>query len=125
MLSKSFTSACALAACLAASFSASLPAAAQEGMTVVRDADTGKLRPATSSELRAMQDTAVQPRTVQKSAKPSVRADGTRAVELGERGLVYSVAKRGPDGKVKRVCTRRHDTAPTHPADSEVHHEHN
>ncbi|MDO8438756.1 MAG: hypothetical protein Q7S67_00755 [Telluria sp.] len=87
------------------------PAAlAQEGMTVVRDAESGKLRAPTAAELRALQ--AKDPQRQQQLAKPrpqsALRPDGTRALELGERGLVYSVATRDADGKVTRRCVKGH-----------------
>ncbi len=95
------------------------PVHAQQGMTVVRDADSGKLRAPTAAELRALQ--AQDPQRQQQLAKPTpqstVRADGTRALELGERGLVYSVATRAPDGVVTRRCVKG-----SH--DGEVDHEH-
>jgi len=83
-------------------------ALAQEGMTVVRDADSGKLRAPTAAELRALQ--AQDPQRQQQLAKPrpqsALRADGTRALELGERGMVYSVATRAADGSVTRRCVQ-------------------
>jgi hypothetical protein len=33
-----------------------------------------------------------------------VRPDGTRALKLGDRGMVYSVATRAPDGTLKEHC---------------------
>jgi len=78
---------------------------AQEGMAVVRDAVTGKLRAPTAAELRAMQSKA--PKPLQMAApqpRSSVRADGTRQLELGERGMVYSVMTRSLDGTLASRC---------------------
>lgn len=97
-MTKTLITICALAASFAAS--------AQEGMTVVRDAETGKLRAPTAAELRAMQSKMVQPSLAAPRPKSSVRADGTRSLNLGERGMVYSVVTRSPDGKLVRKCVK-------------------
>ncbi len=81
-------------------------APAQPGMTVVRDAATGKLRAPTAAELRALRNESGQAqRAAADSARPpTVRADGVKAATLGERGMVYSVITRGPDGKLHEHC---------------------
>ncbi|RSZ56576.1 hypothetical protein HF313_12285 [Massilia atriviolacea] len=100
MLSKTLISCCALAA-----LSTTAVAAEQsEGMAVVRDKQTGQLRPASAAELRAMQGHLPQPRVAAPQAQASVRADGTRSAPLGERGVVYSVLARAPDGKLVQRC---------------------
>ena len=71
---------------------------AAQSLTVVRDAETGLLRAPTPLELRALRR---QPATTPSRPAPLaevVGAHGERSVELGERGLVYSVIQRGADG---------------------------
>jgi hypothetical protein len=96
----------ALAAALLA-FAAAAPAAAapaQEGVVVVRDRVTGQLRTPTAAELRALRakDRALE---APPALAPSVkRPDGTRHLHLGERGMVYSVLTREPDGSHTMHC---------------------
>ncbi len=80
--------------------------AAQQGMVVVRDADTGDLRAPTPVEARAL-----HPRTTASAAGGAVPAPkmltgpgGRRSVQLGERHMVYSVVNRGADGKLEEQC---------------------
>lgn len=86
-------------------------ASAQEGITVVRDAETGQLRPPTAQELRALRAKEPQPQVAPASPRSAVRPDGTRKLELGERGMVYSVVERTPDGKLKRLCVNGGEAA--------------
>ena len=79
---------------------------AQQGMVVVRDADTGELRAPTPSEARAL-----HPRTNASAAGAAEPAPkmvtgpgGRRSVQLGERHMVYSVVTRGADGKLEEQC---------------------
>lgn len=78
----------------------------QEGMVVVRDADTGELRAPTSEEARAL-----HPRTNASAAGTAAPAPkmvtgpgGRRSVQLGDRHMVYSVVTRGADGKLEEQC---------------------
>ena len=97
-------------AALAAPFSAlaAAPEPVQEAMTVVRDPQTGKLRPPTPAERRALQPPPRHSTTITPLEKPTstLRPDGTRAIKLGERGMVYSVMKRHPDGSLSGLCVR-------------------
>ncbi|MDQ1813332.1 hypothetical protein RBA41_08460 [Massilia sp. CCM 9210] len=100
MLSRTLITCCALAA-----FSMAASAAAQaDGMAVVRDKQTGQLRPATAAELRAMQGDLQQPQMARPQPQVQVRADGTRSAPVGDRGMVYSVVSRTPDGKLAQRC---------------------
>ncbi|MDM5179759.1 hypothetical protein PO883_21440 [Massilia sp. DJPM01] len=100
MLSKTLITCCALAA-----FSTAATVAAQtDGMAVVRDKQTGQLRPATAAELRAMDGSLVQPQIAHPQPQVRVRADGTRSAPLGGRGVVYSVVSRTADGKLVQRC---------------------
>jgi hypothetical protein len=89
---------------------ASFIATAQDSATVVRDAETGKLRAPTAAELKALQAQHPQPKALA-PAVSSLRPDGTRSVNLGERGMVYTVAKRDADGTVTRHCVKDGEAA--------------
>lgn len=91
---------------LSCALGASFHTFAQDGMTVVRDPETGKLRAPTAAELRAMHARQPQARSVAPPPQSSVRPDGTRVLNLGERGMVYSVVKRAPDGTLTRHCVK-------------------
>lgn len=78
----------------------------QEGMVVVRDADTGELRAPTADEARAL-----HPRTNASAAGMAAPAPkmvtgpgGRRSVQLGDRHMVYTVVTRGADGKLEEQC---------------------
>lgn len=88
--------------------------AGQDGMTVVRDKLTGKLRAPTSAELRALRGQLVKPETTMAPVQPTkstVRPDGTRAIHLGERGMVYSVMRRSADGTLAGHCVKGEEAA--------------
>ncbi|MBD8532160.1 MULTISPECIES: post-PEP-CTERM-1 domain-containing protein [unclassified Massilia] len=80
----------------------------QSGMIVVRDAQTGQLRAPTAAESRALAPPPSAAMRAQGQAlqQPSVvtHPGGSRQVRLGERSLVYSVVKRGADGKLVEQC---------------------
>lgn len=99
-------------------------ASAQEGMTVVRDAVTGKLRAPTAAELRDLRGQAGQPQIAPAKPQSSMRPDGTRKLQLGERGMVYSVVTRSADGKLKRQCVHADDAAGALQKQEESQHEH-
>jgi hypothetical protein len=82
----------------------------QEGMVVVRDPQTGKMRAPTPEELRALRAKA-PPSAAALSGTPQqnqalTRRDGARGVRLGEKNLVYEVVTRGPDGKLSSQCVK-------------------
>ena len=81
------------------------PQPGQQGMVVVRDAQTGQLRAPTAAEMRAL---APQRALARMNAPPQpamvAHPGGSRHVRLGERGLVYSVVKRGADGTLHEQC---------------------
>lgn len=81
-------------------------APSQQGMVVVRDAETGELRAPTADEARAL-----HPRTNASAAGVAAPAPkmvtgpgGRRSVQLGERHMVYTVVTRGADGKLEEQC---------------------
>jgi len=82
----------------------------QEGMVVVRDPQTGKMRAPTPEELRALRANA-PPSSATLTATPQQphllsRRDGARGVRLGEKSLVYDVVTRGEDGKLSSQCVQ-------------------
>lgn len=106
----------ALAALLAAG-AFGLPAAAaepQEGMVVVRDANTGKFRAPTAAELRALQPQPTTRGLVQRGAAESlvtIRPNGTVHKQLGDSAMVYSVVRRDSHGKLGMQCLKGEDAA--------------
>ncbi len=78
----------------------------QEGMTVVRDPQTGQLRAPTAQELRALRAKEVVSPDLAPRPSTKVRPDGTRALDLGERGMVYATTTRAPDGTLVRKCVQ-------------------
>lgn len=86
----------------------------QEGMVVVRDPLTGELRAPTPAERKALN---ASPKASLRSAAPAaapqaiVNPDGSRKVRLGERGQVYEVIRRAPDGKLTEQCVQGEDAA--------------
>jgi hypothetical protein len=103
----------------------------QEGMVVVRDAQTGKMRAPTPEELRALRAKA-PPSSAALTGTPRAqqqlsRRDGSRGVRLGEKSMVYDVVTRGEDGKLSSQCVQGEAAAREaleHPANVE-HKEHN
>jgi hypothetical protein len=86
----------------------------QDGMTVVRDKLTGKLRAPTSAELHALRGQLMKPETAMTPVQPTkstVRPDGTRAIHLGERGMVYAVMRRNDDGSLTGHCVKGEQAA--------------
>jgi hypothetical protein len=79
------------------------PAPSLQGLTVVRDADSGELRAPTPVELRALRRQSTS--TLRPPPLTGVTGSrGERSITLGERGLVYSVVQRGADGKPVHRC---------------------
>lgn len=89
-------------------------ASPQQGLTVARDAETGELRAPSTAESEALRAQAAAP-----SARPPLPAlvtgaDGRESVRLGNSRLVYSVVRRGPDGKVDHQCVEGADGVHAH-----------
>lgn len=96
-----------------------LPATAQQAqqeavqsvdsVTVTRDADTGKLRPATSEEQQALHAAKLrQLRAVTQSALTKYHASGARGARLTDEFLSSSTAVRKADGTIEMVCNENH-----------------
>ena len=78
-------------------------AAGQSGMVVVRDPKTGQLRPPTAAESQALLGKSAD----QRKAPPHVAGigpGGSRKVQLGKSAMVYSVARKNPDGTFTEQC---------------------
>jgi len=108
MSKQKFLNASAMAAlCALAAFSLQAKAQSQEGMVVVRDAQTGKMRAPTPDELKALRAPAPAAALSAGKSRPqplAARRDGTRGVRLGDKTMVYDVVTRGPDGKLSSEC---------------------
>ena len=96
---------------------------AREGMVVVRDPQTGKMRAPTPEELRELRAKAPPSAAAMAGAaqqnKALSRRDGARGVRLGEKTMVYDVVTRGEDGKLSSRCVHGEaaaDAALQHPA---------
>lgn len=116
----------ALAAlCVFATLSIQARAAGQDGMVVVRDAQTGKMRAPTPDDMKALR-AAAPPNAAMVAGRPvqpnvTTRRDGARGVRVGESHLVYEVVIRDPDGKLSGQCVQGEGAAQealTHPADA-------
>jgi hypothetical protein len=103
-------------AALVAGLTMHAPARAQEGMVVVRDAQTGQLRAPTPAEHKALTGGA----TASLRAKAPVASlssqvvrnpDGSRKLKLGQRGQVFEVVTRTPDGKLAEQCVQGEEAA--------------
>lgn len=88
----------------AAAGQATPAASAEQGMVVVRDADTGQLRAPTPLEARALQPRRSTAAAAAAPPKMVVGPGGRRSVRLGERHMVYSVVTRDSDGKLAGQC---------------------
>jgi hypothetical protein len=101
---------------LAALFAATLMhgpahAAGQDGMVAVRDAQTGQLRAPTPAEMKALAPAPAAgiSQKVPLSSLVVTEPNGSRTLRLGDRGLVYAVVSRDPDGKLVEQCVQGED----------------
>jgi hypothetical protein len=116
--------------CACATLTVQARAAGQDGLVVVKDAVTGKMRAPTPEEMRALR-AAAPPNAAMSSARPAAapsmtRADGARGVRVGDSHMVYEVVTRGPDGKLSSQCVQGLEAAEralNHPADQAAHKE--
>lgn len=109
MLNQKLSAASALAILCAATIMAPAPThgaeptPGQQGMVVVRDAQTGELRAPTPAESQALHGSTAQRKAPARRVE-SVGPGGSHKVQLGRSALVYSVAKRGPEGALHEQC---------------------
>jgi hypothetical protein len=96
----------------------------KEGMVVVRDPQTGRMRAPTPEELRELRAKAPPSTAAMAGAaqnQPLSRRDGARGVRLGEKTMVYEVVTRGADGTLSSRCVQGEaaaDAALQHPANA-------
>lgn len=108
-----------------------LPAGAQQAQqdvvqstdsqVVTRDADTGKLRPATAAEQAKLQSLkTLQAREAPKPTLQKFHGSGATGVRLTDEFLTAATVVRKADGKLDMVCTDAHGSQPAaahvHPA---------
>jgi hypothetical protein len=88
-------------------------AGGQEGMVVVRDPQTGQMRAPTAQEMQALHPLPKASLRAQAPLSSLVvtKPNGSRALRLGERGLVYSVVRRAPDGSLAEQCVQGQEAA--------------
>jgi hypothetical protein len=129
MSNQKLLAATALTALCAATVMALPPvhAAGQEGMVVVRDAQTGQLRAPTAAEAAALHSKSSLLRQAPAQRVESVGPAGSRKVQMGKSALVYSVVTRDGDGKLAEQCVSGEQAAHAavmHPTPAkEPHHE--
>lgn len=109
------------AAALFLSASAAMAAEPAPGLRVVKDPVTGELRAPSTEEAAALESAGrargaarVAPRglvTGRINPQAIRHADGTVEQELDESSLSYSVATRGPSGRVNTYCVTGPDAA--------------
>lgn len=83
----------------------------QEGMVVVRDPHTGQLRAPTPAEMQALARSAPATRVAPTQHQLVTGADGRSHVQLGERGMVYSVVTRDGQGRLEQRCVHGAEAA--------------
>lgn len=74
---------------------------AAPGMVIVKDSVTGKLRAPTASEAAALAAAAKPATSARQGARTVKGPGGADGLVLDDSTNVYSVATKGPDGKVK------------------------
>ena len=85
-------------------------APAADHITVVRDAETGKLRDATPAERAALQASGVR-RTLRAAPQPVLQkyhASGAQGARLTDDFMSAAMAARKPDGKLETQCVETH-----------------
>jgi hypothetical protein len=82
------------------------PVAAQEGMVVSRDPQTGQLRAPTATEMQTLSKQ--RPASLVAPTQPTLvaRKDRVRQVRLGENAQVFSVVNRDANGKLVNHCVQ-------------------
>src|SRR5271169_225318 len=78
-------------------------------MVVTKDPVTGRLRPATADEIRALN--ALRPQAAPVAPQVVVLPDGTKMIRLGEENMSYAVVRRNPDGTLTQTCVEGPEAA--------------
>ena len=122
-MSKKLFNVASMSLALMAAASLPLQAAAHElqapsqgtGMTVVRDAETGKLRAPTAEEQGTMEAAnAAKSRNFRVSPKPTMQryhASGARGARLTDEFMSTSIALIKPDGSLEKQCFESSEAA--------------
>ena len=78
------------------------PVAANESLTIVRDAESGKLRGASAAEAAALKTQSVRAnaRIAPKATLQKFHSSGARGARLTDEFMTTSVAVRNPDGSI-------------------------
>lgn len=88
---------------------------ASNDITVVRDAESGKLRAPTAEEAAALKQKAAPHARALRSAPPppmqKFHASGARGARLTDEFVSSAVMVRGPDGKLAAQCVDSHAAA--------------
>ncbi|MBD8529552.1 MULTISPECIES: post-PEP-CTERM-1 domain-containing protein [unclassified Massilia] len=92
------------------------PLQSNDALTVVRDADTGKLRNATAAEATALRTQAANnlrmaPRVAPQTPLQKFHVSGARGARLTDEFVTSSVAVRKADGSIEMQCFDSHDAA--------------
>lgn len=93
--------------------------AAEEGMRIARDPETGQLRAPSHEEIKALeaQERAAAAKagrnTTMRLAPPTIqiKANGAKRAQLDESHMTYSVMKRRADGTLAMECVTGHEAA--------------
>ncbi|MGI4719306.1 MAG: post-PEP-CTERM-1 domain-containing protein [Janthinobacterium lividum] len=98
---------------------------AAESLTVVKDAETGKLRAPTAAEaatLKAQADAAKsRMRAAPQQVLSKVHRSGLRGFRVTDESMSMSVAVRKPDGSIERQCFDTHGAGAEAVAKGHVH----
>jgi hypothetical protein len=99
------------------------PLESSQAMTVVRDAETGKLRAATADEQQVLQQ-AAKTRTARVAPATTLQkfhASGARGARLTDEFMSTSVAVRKADGGIATQCYESHGAATTAVSSGHTH----
>lgn len=97
-----------------------------EALTVVRDAQTGKLRAPTAEEAAALKAQAPAARSAARTAAPGFvlnksHSSGIKGFRLTDESMSTSVAVRKADGSIERQCFDSHGAGADAVAKGHVH----
>lgn len=107
MIARSLAALAALAAATALAPAAAQTAPAANRATVVKDPTTGKLRAPTAEEAAELAATPApsSARSARRGAPVEVQhPNGAVSMEVDESQMLYSVARRNPDGSIGMQC---------------------
>ena len=103
-----------IAALAALALTGSAFAAGQDAQTVHKDPRTGQIRNATAAEAKQLNDLRAADRAARKAERQAsgapaagvvrLQQNGIVAAHVDEESIVYSVVRRGADGKLEADC---------------------